>query len=82
MRGPTPTVRCLRRAPFGSVFDYRQPDRSRVSKNIGDYVQTLALLGNLARFPHVEFTLLAALADLLADLQSRGRPALPYWFLS
>ena len=55
------------------VLDYRQPDRARVSKNIGDYVQTLALLGNLARFTHAEFTGVAALGELAAELQSRVR---------
>jgi hypothetical protein len=32
------------------VLDYLQPEISRGSQNIGDYVQTLAMLGNLCRF--------------------------------
>ncbi|WP_235736952.1 hypothetical protein [Nocardioides alcanivorans] len=32
------------------VLDYHQPDLERASKNLGDYVQTLAMLGNVARF--------------------------------
>ena len=33
-----------------AVMDYHQPDFDRASRNVGDYVQTLAMLGNLARF--------------------------------
>lgn len=32
------------------VIDYLSPDTMRASRNVGDYVQTLAMLGNLARF--------------------------------
>ena len=63
------------RRPLG-VFDYRQPDRARASKNIGDYVQTLALLGNFARFTDVEFSGVDGLGELAAELQSRVRPDL------
>ena len=58
------------------VIHYRQPDRPRGSKNIGDYVQTLALLGNLARFSNVEFSGVDGLGDLVTDLQTRVRPEL------
>ncbi len=58
------------------VFHYRQPDRPRGSRNIGDYVQTLALLGNLARFSDVEFSGVDGLGDLATDLQARVRPEL------
>ncbi len=58
------------------VFHYRQPDRPRGSKNIGDYVQTLALLGNLARFSDVEFSGVDGLGELASDLQARVRPEL------
>ena len=58
------------------VFHYRQPDRFRGSKNIGDYVQTLALLGNLARFSDVEFSGVDGLGELVTDLQARVRPEL------
>ena len=55
------------------VLDYRQPDRRRTSKNVGDYVQTLALLGNLARFTGAEFTGGNGLGELATTLQSRVR---------
>jgi hypothetical protein len=58
------------------VFDYRSPDRRRASKNVGDYVQTLALLGNLARFTDVDFTGANGLGGLAAELQARVRPDL------
>ena len=58
------------------VFHYRQPDRARGSNNIGDYVQTLAMLGNLARFSDVEFSGVDELGDLATQLQSRVRPEL------
>ena len=58
------------------VIHYRQPDRPRGSKNIGDYVQTLAVLGNLARFTDVEFSGVDGLGDLVTDLQARVRPEL------
>lgn len=58
------------------VLHYRQPDRPRGSKNIGDYVQTLSVLGNLARFSEVEFTGVDGLGELATELQSRVRPEL------
>jgi len=56
------------------VLHYRQPDRLRGSKNIGDYVQTLSFLGNLARFSDVEFSGVDGLGELVSDLQTRVRP--------
>jgi lipopolysaccharide biosynthesis glycosyltransferase len=38
------------------VLDYRQPDHNRASTNVGDYVQTLALLGNIARHANLIIT--------------------------
>ena len=58
------------------VLHYRQPDRVRGSKNIGDYVQTLAFLSNLARFADVEFSGVDGLGELASDLQARVRPEL------
>ena len=58
------------------IFYYRQPDRVRSSKNIGDYVQTLSMLGNLARFTDVELSGVDGLGDLATELQTRVRPEL------
>lgn len=58
------------------VIDYHQPDFDRASRNVGDYVQTLAMLGNLARFQHARFTGDNGLGDLATTLQGRVRPEL------
>src|SRR4029077_5329323 len=39
-----------------AVIDYQTPDHGLMSGNVGDYVQTLAMLGNLARMSNVQFT--------------------------
>ena len=39
-----------------AILDYQTPDHVLTSGNLGDYVQTLALLGNLARLSDVAFT--------------------------
>ena len=52
-RWTPPPRRWASRRPARSrwrVMDYHQPDLDRASRNVGDYVQTLAMLGNLARF--------------------------------
>lgn len=72
--GPGPDV------PGGAVavgvIDYYQPDMIRASKNVGDYIQTLAMLGNLARFRDVRFTGEDGLGDLATEVQGRVRPEL------
>lgn len=55
---------------FG-LIGYHQPDQSRASRNVGDYVQTLALLGNLARFRGVRFSGENGLGELATTIQSR-----------
>lgn len=65
------------------VLDYRQPDQSRASSNLGDYVQTLAMLGHLVRHQSTEFTGddgLGELAeqmkqDVPESLRLAGRPS-------
>ena len=52
---------------FG-VLDYRQPDQSRVSTNIGDYVQTAAMLGHIVRHRNVSFTGEDGLSEVAAEL--------------
>jgi lipopolysaccharide biosynthesis glycosyltransferase len=59
-----------------AVIDYHQPDLERASRNVGDYVQTLAMLSNLARFQQVRFTGGDGLGELVASLQERVRPEL------
>lgn len=58
------------------VIDYHQPDYDRASRNVGDYVQTLAMLGNLARFQRTRFTGADGLGDLATSLQARVKPQL------
>ncbi|MGH3362021.1 MAG: glycosyltransferase [Nocardioides sp.] len=58
------------------VLDYHQPDQGRASRNVGDYVQTLAMLGNLARFSDCTFSGEEGLGDLVTGLQDRVRDEL------
>jgi lipopolysaccharide biosynthesis glycosyltransferase len=58
------------------VMDYHQPDFERASRNVGDYVQTLAMLGNLARFRGTTFTGPDGLGELMTELQGRVKPGL------
>lgn len=58
------------------VMDYHQPDFDRASRNVGDYVQTLAMLGNLARFRGARFSGAEGLGELVIELQDRVRPEL------
>lgn len=53
------------------VIDYHQPDQTRASSNVGDYVQTLAMLGNLARLSDCTFTGEGGLGDIITALQGR-----------
>jgi lipopolysaccharide biosynthesis glycosyltransferase len=59
-----------------AVIDYHQPDLKRTSRNVGDYVQTLAMLSNLARFQEARFTGGDGLGDLVTSLQGRVDPEL------
>jgi hypothetical protein len=61
---PAPTARL-------AVIDYRHPDLFRASINIGDWVQTTALLGNIARRAGVAFTGDAGLAGFADRLRAR-----------
>lgn len=58
------------------VIDYLSPDTMRASRNVGDYVQTLAMLGNLARFRRTRFHGADGLGELVTSLQDRIRPEL------
>lgn len=59
-----------------AVIDYYQPDLGRSSRNVGDYVQTLSMLGHLARFQDITFTGEQGLGELATELQARVRPEL------
>lgn len=58
------------------LFDYHHPELVRAAGNIGDHVQTLALLGNLARFRGVRLHGAEGLGEVATALQSRVRPEL------
>ena len=60
---------------FG-VLDYDQPDYRQVSTNLGDYVQTLAAMGHVARHQGLRFHGDPELAEILGELQARVRPEL------
>ena len=74
-RAPLDPPRSVEEPPAGAVrfgvIDYHQPDFDRSSKNVGDYVQTLAMLGNLARFQKARFTGPGGLGELATTLQGR-----------
>ena len=54
-----------------AVIDYQTPDHVLTSGNVGDYVQTLAMLGNIVRMPNVAFTGEDGLGDVATELQGR-----------
>ena len=54
-----------------AVIDYQTPDHVLTSGNVGDYVQTLAMLGNLVLMPNVAFTGEDGLGEVANDLQRR-----------
>ena len=59
-----------------AVIDYQSPDQDLTSGNLGDYVQTLAMLGNLARLTGVTFSGDHGLGAFVTELQGRVRPDL------
>jgi hypothetical protein len=65
---PAPTAQPTARL---AVLDYRHPDLFRASVNIGDWVQTTALLGNVARLNGVTFTGDPGIAEFADRLHSR-----------
>ena len=66
--------------PTGSVsigiMDYQTPDHVPASGNLGDYVLSLSLVGNLARLTSVTFSGDDGLGELAGELQQRVRPDL------
>ena len=59
-----------------AVMGYQTPDHQLTSGNLGDYIQTLALLGNLARHSNVTFSGDDGLGELATELQERVQPDL------
>lgn len=55
---------------FG-LIDYKMLDYSRASSNVGDYVQTLALMSNVVRFSGVEFSGEEGLGTYVSQLKER-----------
>lgn len=56
------------------VIDYKMLDYKRTSSNLGDYVQTMAMLSNLLRFTGVTYRSPEnGLADLLTEIADRVR---------
>jgi lipopolysaccharide biosynthesis glycosyltransferase len=56
-----------------AVMDYQTPDHVLYSGNLGDYVQSLALVGNLVRLSDVRFSGDDGLGELATELQRRVR---------
>jgi len=66
-------------SPHGEVaiglIDYKMLDYKRTSSNLGDYVQTLAMVSNLVRFCNARyFSETTGIAELLTELSSAVRP--------
>ena len=58
------------------VFDYHHPDLVHAAGNVGDHIQTLSLLGNLARFQNVRFHGAGGVGEFAEGLRDRVRPEL------
>ncbi len=57
-----------------AVMDYKLLDKSRTSRNRGDYVQTLAALSNLLRFQNIEYVGNTKLSNYLNSLKKNIQP--------
>lgn len=57
-----------------AVMDYKLLDKSRTSRNRGDYVQTLAALSNLLRFQNIEYVGNTKLSNYLNSLKKHIQP--------
>jgi lipopolysaccharide biosynthesis glycosyltransferase len=58
--------------PIG-ILDYKSPDHVLTSGNLGDYIQTLSLVGNIARLVDVTITGEGGLGEVATELQGRVR---------
>ncbi len=59
-----------------AILDYKQPDQMQTSINLGDYVQTLAYVGNIVRHQGLRFHGKPDLVGVVTELQERVRPEL------
>ncbi len=59
-----------------AVLDYQSPDHVLTSGNLGDYIQTLSLVGNLVRLTDVAFSGDDGLGALATEWQDRVQPEL------
>ena len=57
-----------------AVMDYKLLDKSRTSRNRGDFVQTLAALSNLLRFQNIEYVGNTKLSNYLNSLKKEIQP--------
>lgn len=57
-----------------AVMDYKLLDKSRTSRNRGDYVQTLAALSNLLRFQNIDYVGNTKLSNYLNSLKKNIQP--------
>lgn len=69
-----PEVKSLPETTNIAVMDYKLLDKSRTSRNRGDYVQTLAALSNLLRFQNVEYVGGTKLSNYLNTLKKQIQP--------
>lgn len=61
--------------PRLAIIDYKQPNYAKMSANLGDYVQTLAFLGNVVRHANTRFVSSdQRLADHVEGLRARLNP--------
>ena len=59
-----------------AIMDYGHPGVGRASANIGDHIQSIAMLGHLVRHGGVRLHGEPALVELLGELKARTRPEL------
>lgn len=60
--------------PALAILDYKQPDLIRTSTNLGDYIQSLAAVGNIVRHEGVSFEGPGDLPAAMARFADRVRP--------
>jgi lipopolysaccharide biosynthesis glycosyltransferase len=69
-----PEVKSLPETINIAVMDYKLLDKSRTSRNRGDYVQTLAALSNLLRFQNIDYVGDTKLSNYLNSLKKQIQP--------
>jgi lipopolysaccharide biosynthesis glycosyltransferase len=69
-----PEVKSLPNTINIAVMDYKLLDKSRTSRNRGDYVQTLAALSNLLRFQNIDYVGNTKLSNYLNSLKKQIQP--------